>query len=292
MRYFLAIVREENITKAAQILHLTQPTLSRQIAQLEEELGVKLFRRSNHHIILTEDGLLLKRRAQELLALSDKTKQELSHENGFISGEIVIGCGETKSMIELTNVIVAFRKQFPDVTFDFYTGIADDIKDRIENGLVDVGLLLEPVEISKYHFIRMPRVEKWCVLLKKNAPLAALKTISPKDLVGVPLIMAKRKSVQNELEHWFGDYYSQLDIVATSNVSYSNRCMMVEQDLAVALVHEFDCGHENLCLRELSPVLSSRSLLVWKKHQTQSQAVSQFISFAQKSLEGISANTI
>ncbi len=292
LNYFLAIAREENITKAAQILHVTQPTLSRQIAQLEQELNVKLFHRSNHHIVLTEDGMLLKRRAQELIELSDKTKRELSHENEFVSGEIAIGCGETKSIIELTKVIVAFRKQFPDVTFDFYTGIADDIKDRIENGLVDIGLLLEPVEISKYHFLRMPRREKWCVLIKKDSPLAALETISPKDLVGVPIITAKRKSVQNELEHWFGEYYGQLNIVATSNVSYSNRAMMVEHDMAVALVHEFECGHKNLCLREFSPELSNYTVLVWKKNQMLSPAVSEFIAFAKKSLKGISVDSI
>ncbi len=152
LNYLLTIAREENFTKAANVLHVTQPTLSRQIAQLEEELDVKLFQRSNHHIILTEDGMLLKRRAQELIELSNKTKRELSHENEIIEGEITIGCGETKSIIELSKIIVAFRKNFPDVTFDFHTGIADDIKDRIENGLIDIGLLLEPVEISKYHY--------------------------------------------------------------------------------------------------------------------------------------------
>lgn len=292
LNYFLAIAREENITKAAQILHITQPTLSRQIAQLEEELGVKLFSRGNHNIRLTEDGMLLKRRAQELLELSDKTKRELSHGKEHISGEIAIGCGETKSIIELTKIIVAFRSQYPDVTFDFYTGIADDIKDRIENGLIDIGLLLEPVDISKYHFIRMPREEKWNVLTRKDSPLASLQAVTPKDLVGLPIITAKRKSVQNELENWFGPYYEQLNIVATSNVSYSNRAMMVEHGLAVALVLEFDCGFANLCLRELSPTLSSHSVLVWKKNQTVSTAVSAFIAFAKKSLKSISNDSI
>ena len=292
LNYFLAVAREENITKAAQILHITQPTLSRQISQLEEELGVKLFHRSNHHIILTDDGMLLKRRAQELIELSEKTKRELSHDNELVSGEIAIGCGETKSIIELTKIIVSFRKRFPNVTFDFYTGIADDVKDRIENGLADIGLLLEPVEISKYHFIRMPRIEKWCVLMRKDSPLAALDKISPKDLAGIPLITAKRKSVQNELENWFGEYYNKLNIIAKSNVSYSNRAMMVENNLAVALVHEFDCACENLCLREFSPELSTHSLLVWKKNQMLSPAVNEFVKFAKNSLKGISFDTI
>lgn len=292
LNYFLTVAREENITKAAQALHITQPTLSRQIAQLEEELGVTLFRRGSHRIVLTEAGMLLKRRAQELIELSDKTKRELSHDDEVVTGEIAIGCGETKSITELTKIIVAFRKQFPDVTFDFYTGIADDIKDRIENGLIDIGLLLEPVEISRYHFIRMPRIEKWNVLMRKDSPLARLKTVSPKDLVDVPLIFAKRKSVQNELENWFGPYYDQLNIVATSNVSYSNRAMMVENGLAVALVLEFDCGYDKLCLRELSPELSSRSLLVWKKNQTVSPAVRAFIEFANSCLKDISFDSI
>ena len=161
LNYFLMAAREENITKAAAILHVTQPTLSRQLMQLEEELGVR-----------TEDGMLLRRRAEEIIGLAEKTKRELTHEEECIAGEISIGCGETKNMEYLSQKMIEFRERYPNVTFDIYTAIADDVKERIENGTLDMGLLLEPVEISKYHFIRIPYREKWCVLMRKDWPLA------------------------------------------------------------------------------------------------------------------------
>ena len=154
LQYFLAAAREENITRAAALLHITQPTLSRQLMQMEEELGVKLFRRGKHSILLTEEGMLLRRRAQEIVDLAEKTAKELKRGEELVSGEISIGCGE--------------RQKYPDVSFHIYTAIADDVKERLENGLLDMGLLLEPVEVSRYHYVRMPLREKWHVLMRKN----------------------------------------------------------------------------------------------------------------------------
>ncbi len=292
LKYFLAVAREENITRAAQYLHITQPTLSRQLMQLEEDLGVKLFTRSNHSIILTDEGMLLKRRAEEMLELYNKTKDELSNNHQNLSGIIAFGFGETQSIIELSQILVAFHKKYPDVTFDFHTGIASDTKERIESGLTDIGLLIEPVEISKYNFIKMPRREKWYALLKKDSPLAEKEYITAKDLVGIPLIAAKRREVQNELENWFGEYYKQLTILATSNVSYSNRCIMIANNMGAALVHEFECVSDKVCLRPLYPEISNGSLLVWKKNQTNSLLINTFIDFAKKYLSGIADNTI
>jgi DNA-binding transcriptional LysR family regulator len=168
LNYFLAIAREENITRAAQQLHVTQPTLSRQIAQLEEELGVKLFVRSNHNIILTEDGMLLKRRAQELLALADKTKQDFLHKKENLEGVISIGCGEYQSTHYLTDCIAAFKEMYPRVTYEFYSGNARNIYDNIERGLLDVGLMSEPFDIQKFNFISMPTEEQWGLLVRKR----------------------------------------------------------------------------------------------------------------------------
>ena len=152
LKYFLMVAREENITRAASLLHVSQPSISRQLMQLEDELGVKLFNRSNHSIVLTDEGLLLKRRAQEMLALAEKTKTELVGEDE-IRGVISIGAGELKSSAFLAEIMTAFHKEYPQVKYDFYSGNADNIKERIERGILDVGLLLEPVEISKYDFI-------------------------------------------------------------------------------------------------------------------------------------------
>lgn len=292
LQYFLTVAREENITRAAQYLHITQPTLSRQLMHLEENLGVKLFVRSNHNIILTDEGMLLKRRAEEMLDLYTKTKEELSNNNQDLCGKIALGFGETQSIIELSQIIVAFREKYPNVVFDFYTGIASDVKDRIENGLTDIGLLIEPVEISKYNFIKMPRKEKWCVVVKKDSPLAQQDSISAKDLVGIPLITAKRKSVQNELENWFGEYYKQLNIIATCNVSYSNISIMVANNIGASLVHEFDCKNDDVCVKPLYPEISNGTLLVWKKNQTNSVLVNTFIEFAKKYTKSITNNSI
>lgn len=282
LRYFLVVAREENITKAANLIHISQPSLSRQLMQMEEELGVKLFRRSKHSVILTDEGRLLRRRAQEIVALADKAEKELAQEEETISGEITIGCGETKNMAYLSQMMVSFREQYPDVTFEIYTAIADDVKERIENGILDFGLLLEPVEITKYNFVRMPLKEKWYVLMRKDCPLAELEKITPEDLIGVPLMIAKRQSVRNELENWFGDCYDRLNIVSTCNLSYSNRSIMVENHVGVGLVHEFENGHESLCLRPIYPELLNSSVLAWKKNQVFSPAATKFIEYIKK----------
>lgn len=287
LKYFLMVAREENITKAAALLHLTQPTLSRQLMQLEAELGVKLFHRSKHSIILTEDGMLLKRRAQEIVSLSDKTVQELSHKEDVLSGEIAIGCGETKNMLFLSEQIRKFRQKYPLVQFSIHSAIADDIKERIEKGILDIGLLMEPVDIGKYEFIRMPQKEKWGILVRKDSELAAKESINPKDLTNVPLIMVKRELVKNELASWFGDYYEGLQIAATYNLIL-NAASMVERGVGVALC--FDLGasfYEDLCFIPLAPTLETGSVLVWKKNQTLGAATSQFMRYLRNAFQAL-----
>lgn len=278
LQYFLAVAREESITRAAALLHITQPTLSRQLMQMEEELGVKLFHRGKHNIQLTEDGMLLRRRAQEIVDLTEKTQKELKHGEEAVSGEISIGCGETKNMKPLSEMIASFRQKYPDVSFEIYTAIADDVKERLENGVLDMGLLLEPVEISRYHYLRMPLREKWHVLLRKDSPLAKKQSITPDDLADVPLIAAKRQSVRNELENWFGHDRGKPQIVLTCNLSHNNQSIMVESGIGAAIVMEFSCNSDTLCLRPLEPEVISGCVLVWKKNLTLSPAMVHFIA--------------
>ena len=252
--------------------------------QMEETLGVKLFKRSKHRVILTDEGRLLRRRAQEIVALADKAEKELAKGEDAISGEISIGCGETKNMAYLSQMMVSFRQQYPEVTFEIHTAIADDVKEHIENGVLDFGLMLEPVEISRYHFVRLPLGEKWCVLMRKDSPLAEKEKIMPADLAGIPLMLAKRKSVRNELENWFGEYYNNLNIAVTYNLSYSNRSIMVENHVGVALVHEFENNHKSLCLRPLFPEIENKSVLVWKKNQVFSPAATKFIEWVKNAV--------
>ena len=200
LNYFLAIAREENITKAAQTLHVTQPTLSRQIAQLEEELGVKLFVRSNHNISLTEDGMILKRRAQEIISLADKTKKDFMNKEETLSGEIAIGSGEFQSTRFLSRLIAAFKEKYPLVRYEIYSGNTGNIQDNIERGLLDIGLINEPVDIRKYDFVSTSQKEKWGIMVKKDSELAGKESIRPDELIGYPLIIPSGDFIKSFIE--------------------------------------------------------------------------------------------
>ena len=286
IKYFLLVAREENITKAANLLHLTQPTLSRQLMQLEEELGVQLFRRSKHHIILTEEGMLLRRRAEEIVALADKTKDDLQHREEQLTGTIAVGSGELQSSRFLTQLLTAFQEKNPLVRFAIYSGNSDNIKERIERGLLDVGLLQEPVDISKYSFVRTPCREQWGVLVRDDSELAARENVSPAELASVPLILPERESVQNELFNWFGSYAEGLHITATGNLLY-NLASLVRASGGSVLTLNLDCTYEGLRFIPLSPPLESNTVLVWKKAQTFSAAAAALIKFSEKYISGM-----
>lgn len=277
------VAREENITKAAQLLHVTQPTLSRQLMQLEEELGVQLFHRGKHSVTLTEDGMLLRRRAQEIAALSEKTISELKNKGDMLSGEIFIGCGETRSMEILSENIRNFREIYPLVQFHIYSATADDIKERIEKGLLDIGLLTEPVDISKYEFIRMQGKERWGVLVNPDSPLYVKVSVSPADLSGIPLIMVQRNSVKNELANWFGDIYEQLDVAATYNLIL-NAASMVKEGVGTAVCFDFGMTYGELRFIPFTPQLETGSVLVWKKNQAHADTLRLFLQFVKNAL--------
>ena len=238
LHYFLAIAREENMTRAAQMLHISQPALSRQMMQLEAELGVKLFTRSNHNIVLTEDGLLLKRRAQELLSLADKTKRDFLHRDTELAGEITIGSGEFRSTRELAKAMVAFRNKHPLVQFRIYSGNADNVQDYIERGLLDLGVMGEPVDIRKYEFVPMPVKEEWGVLVREDSPLARKEYIEPADLMGISLVTGSR-DFHGELIRWFGELYDKLEIAAVGNLLY-NEAMLVGNGAVVIVQRAHD----------------------------------------------------
>ena len=277
LRYFLAVAREENITKAA-LLHVTQPTLSRQLMQLEAELGVKLFRRSQYRVILTEDGMLLRRRAQEIVELADKAERELQHHETELTGEIAIGCGETRSMTFLSQPIREFRELHPQVRFRIHSANADDVKERMEKGLLDMGLLTEPVSIGRYAFLRTPQKDRWGLLVPKEHPLAQKSGVTPEDLCAVPLLISSRETVRNELAGWFGSAYEKLEIAATYNLIL-NASNMVKNGIGAALCFDLDNISDALTFVPLSPRLETGTVLAWKKDQTFSPAAEQFLRF-------------
>lgn len=286
LRYFLMVAREENITKAANLLHLTQPTLSRQLMQLEDELGVTLFRRSKHRIILTEDGMLLRRRAEEIVSLAEKTRDDLRHKQDHLAGTIAVGSGELQSSRFLTQLIAAFQKENPLVSFRIYSGNSDNIKERIERGLLDIGLLQEPVDIAKYHFVRTPVQEQWGVLVRADAELAAKDRVSPADLAGMPLILPDRENVQNELLNWFGSLAEKLRITATGNLLY-NLASLARDSGSCVLTLNLACHYDGLRFIPLAPELESGTVLVWKKAQTFSPAAAAFIAYSKEYISGI-----
>lgn len=280
LKYFLAVVREENITKAAEILHVTQPTLSRQLSKLEENLGVQLFLRGKKGITLTEEGLLLRRRAEEIVELADKAERELMEHEELIDGEVSIGSGELASVKLLPQLFRTFKERYPRVLFDIYTGNADQIKQRIDNGLVDFGILLEPVSIDKYDFIRFNIKERWVILIRPDSTLAQKEFITVDDLENVPLILPKR--LRYEIENWFRGHMDKMNVVATSTMP-TNASILVEQGFGNAIIVEGSVpfiDKSRICIRPLLPERTSTSVLAWKKNQPFTPAVKRFLEHA------------
>ena len=275
LKYFLVVAREENITRAAALLHVTQPTLSRQLMQLEEELGVKLFRRGRYHITLTDDGVLLRRRAQEIVDLAEKTEREFQRQEE-LSGEISIGAGESNSMTVLSRTMTVFRQKHPLVRFSIYSATADDIKDRLEKGLLDLGLLAEPVDIGRYEFIRMPKRDRWGIWVRRDDPLAERAAVTAKDLLGIPLLLAQRELVQKELAAWFGEDFDQIEVAATFNLIL-NAANMVRNRVGVALGFFIGNLSDELRFVPLTPPLEPGTVLVWKKDQAHAPAAEKFL---------------
>lgn len=279
LRYFLTVVREQSITKAADVLHITQPTLSRQLSQMENEIGVRLFERGNRKITLTNEGLLLRRRAEEILLLVDKTEKELIEQDEQVEGKITIGCGEIGAVQLLPDLFESFHEKYPLVTFDIYSATADHVKEQMDRGLVDVGLLLEPIDIERYDFIRLDYKERWVVVMRPDCSLAEKEYVTAKDLSKLPLIMPRRLKVQSELSGWFGEYYNGLNVLFTSNLN-TNAAVMVSRGLGYSIAIEGIMpfwDQSKITYRPLYPSLTATSVLAWKRGQPFSLAATKFI---------------
>ena len=291
LQYFLAVAETKNVSKASEKLHITQPTLSRQLSQLEDELGTELFQRAHgsRNFTLTSKGLLLKRRAEEILELTDKTVRELSDHEETIEGCISIGSGDLSSLKQLTALCLAFRKQYPRVSFDFCTSTADHIKEKIEEGLLDIGLLLEPIDVTEYSYLRLPWAEKWVALLRARPEFAEKHFITAKELSGLPLLLPTRLGVKNELRNWFGKYYEQLDILGTSNLPAS-AVAVTHAGAACALVIDGTVSlldKQELTALPLAPELTASCVMAWRRGKEQTPAMLKFIKFIHQSLNSI-----
>ena len=289
LKYFLAVAREQNISAAAESLFLSQPTLSRQLKELEEELGKQLFIRGSRKITLTEEGLLLRKRAEEIVELLDKTEKELSNSDKQVSGEIYIGAGETDGLRLIAKAAKELQEQYPQITYRIISGDAVDITERLDKGLIDFALLLEPVDISKYNYLKFPVKDVWGVLMRRDCPLAQRESISPRDLQNMPLIVSRQAVDGSELTQWLKNGSEQLNIVSTYNLVY-NASLMVDEGLGVALCLDKIInvsGDSSLCFRPLKPKLEVGMSLVWKKYQVFSKAAEKFILKMQEDINSL-----
>lgn len=279
LRYFLALAREESVTAAAEYLHLTQPTLSRQLSELEEKLGTTLFLRGSRKITLTDEGMRLRKRAEEILELVQKTEAEFLAPTEEINGDIYIGGGETYVMGLIADTIKKLQADYPHIRVHLFSGDADEVTERIDKGLLDFGVLIEPAHISKYESLVLPAKDTWGVLMRKDSPLAKHKSIQPQDLWALPLIASKQKFVDDNISKWIKRDYKKLNIVATYNLIF-NASLMVEKGIGYALCLDKlvnTAGNSELCFRPFSPALEVDVDIVWKKYQLFSKPAELFL---------------
>ena len=279
LRYFLTVAKEQSFTKAAKQLHITQPTLSRQLAALEAELGVTLFDRGGHGITLTNEGILLKRRALEMVDLEDKIASEFKGSDGIVEGTITVGCGEFMAVEIFARICKIYKEKYPMVRFAVHTGTADTVFEMMNRGLVDIGLFLEPVNTEGLDYIRIQGSDHWIVGIKPDDPLAEKEYITKEDLLDKPLILPRRQNVQSEFANWFGKDFNKLHVSFISNLG-TNAGVMAIHGLGypVSIEGATKYWREDLLIqRRLYPEITASTVIAWRRNIPYSLAMNKFI---------------
>ncbi len=279
LRYFLTVAKEQSFTKAAEQLHITQPTLSRQMAALEDELGITLFLRNGKRTTLTDEGILLKRRALEILNLEEKTLKELKGNEDIVEGTITIGCGEFAAVETLAGICKTYKEKYPLVQISLHTATADTVYEMMKKGLVDIALFLEPVDTEGLDYIRIADCDHWCVGMRPDDPLAEKELIKKEDLFGKPLILPERMNIQSELANWFGKDFSNLQIAFTSNLG-TNAGVMAANGLGYPISIEGAAKYwreDILVQRRISPEIMTSTVIAWRRNIPYSLSVSKMI---------------
>lgn len=277
LRYFLTVAREENITRAAESLHITQPSLSKQLMELENELGKQLLVRGKRKITLTEDGILLRKRSEEIVSLLEKTKQEVSADHTALSGKVSIGGMPGKSILQTA---AALRAEYPDIRFDFFSADATEVMERLDHGSLDFAVLLEPVDTVKYEYLSLAGCARWGLLMPSGCALAGKQAVEREDLCGIPLIIHRRIGLQREISHWAQMDMEKMNIAATYNVVNGDPAAFVQSGLGYFLTsddHLTEQLDSGLCFRPLNPTLEIRHVLVWKRYTVLSRAAQAFL---------------
>ena len=283
LTYFLTAAREGSITKAANSLNLTQPNLSRQINNLEKEIGKKLFIRSNYSIKLTSDGVLLKKRAEEIIDMIEKTRMEFKSSNDVIAGDIYIGSAETYYMKLIADVIKSLRESHPNIIYYIHSGAYSEITEKLDKGLLDFGVLIGNIDSSKYDYIDIPYKEVYGLLMRKDSHLSKNKFIEKKDLFDIPIMCPKiffnNRMQTSKFNEWIGNDFDKLNIILSYNLIY-NTALMVEDGIGYALTIDKLVNTTNtsdLCFIKLNPRLEIELRVVWKKNQVFSEASKIFL---------------
>lgn len=278
LEYFLAVAREQSISAAADFLHLTQPTLSRQLKDLEDEFGKQLFIRGSRRVTLTEDGVYFRKKAEEIVTLARRTEAEMKNTDQTIVGDIYIGAGETDAVGNIVRVAHELQQQFGGVRFHIISGDTADLTDRLDKGLFDFCLLLGEIDQTKYEYLSLPYTDTWGVLMHKDSPLAQKAAIQAQDLWDKPLIVSRQTLTVPTFMRWFERPASELNIIATYNLAF-NASLMARERMGYVLTLDKLIKTEgtDLCFRPLSPKQTVGMTLVWKKYQPQSKAAEKFI---------------
>lgn len=286
LKYFLAVAQEQSITRAAEVLFTSQPNLSRQLTELEEEVGSKLFERGSRKISLTEEGMFLLKRAKEIIELTERTKTDLTAFGEVVSGIVHIGAAETQSMRHLAKAMLALRETHPQIQYDIFSGSTIEVTEQLHKGLLDFGVLVEPVDLQKYDYLKLPINDIFGVLMRKDSPLSKREFIRPEDIQGQPVMISRQQLDGNVLSGWLGNDVKNLNIVSTFNL-ITTPAMMVEAGLGYAVC--FDklvntAGGSSLCFRPLEPKIETGLYLVWKKNQMLSRAADVFLRQIRQSI--------
>lgn len=268
LRYFLEVAREENITKAAAVLHISQPTLSKQLKDLEEELGKKLFVRSNYSIKLTDEGMLLRKRAEDILDMISKTEAEFKALDEITGGEVHIGCAESHQIKYLAQVMKGFTEKYPLFRYRIISGNTEQVTERLDKGLFDFAFIVEPPNLSKYNYLQIPEANQWGVVMRKDSPLAQKEKIYVEDLLDLELICSEQ-AMREDIPRWCGEKVDMLHYAGSVNLFY-NGSVFVKEGLGYLLTFDklADTGADSqLCFRPLEPPLETRMYVIWKKYQ-------------------------
>ena len=283
LRYFIEVAREQNITAAAERLHITQPKLSKQLIDLEGELRKKLFVRGKRKTTLTEDGMFLYRRAQEIVDLADKTEAAFRSTDDAVTGGVSIGCGETEGMEVVIKAMQKLHSEHPDVRFHLYSGNGEDVSERLDNGLVDFGLFVGNTDLDKYDYIRLPASDTWGLLMRRDSELASRDCIRPADLAPLPLLCSRQAMLSSELSGWLGYDFAKLNVISTHNLLH-NAALMVRAGMGYAMTIDKLVGDNDpeLTFRPLEPKMEAALFFAWKKYQVFSKAAGKFLETLQK----------